>query len=75
MHVASEQRADMIHRIDHLNSNAMLSDLGYCLIHKSLNKANEVFKFTQLKFFLTACSINFPEEDMKAYYFHNFPDH
>lgn len=28
--MASEQRADMIHRIDHLNSNAMLSDLGNC---------------------------------------------
>lgn len=28
--MASEQRADMIHRVDHLNSNAMLSDLGNC---------------------------------------------
>ena len=46
--------------------------LRYCLIQKLLNKANEVFKFTQLNFCLTACSISFPEEDTKAYYFHTF---
>ena len=58
--MASEQRADIIHRIDHLNSNSVLSDLGNCesngpwvsssekLIEQAVKKQFQLSKFEDL---------------------------